>query len=236
MSKIIYPGYKIDEVFTSYELSMFANEVIRPIIINSYKKLIKKTAIERMVRILDIYKNYEYLNKTIDKNIDMNKDLYSLSQDIFYEKKWFDLFNIQCSVYIYPLKDKTLFLLTNEKEEYTLDFSTIDEIKEYSYWDSDEPDDISEEEWQQRKQDWDEALKNTFYLKDLALIINVIDSFEFIVYDDFYKDFESFIPSDEIRLQNLNSYAKEKKLEIKDINLIKINKDIFNKNLNELCD
>lgn len=82
-------------------------------------------------------------------------------------------FDFKCKVKLLPIKDKTLFLLYAEKNEYLDLFGYTDKedieynskkypkISPYMYYNnSDKPKHISNEEWDIRREEWNEALRN----------------------------------------------------------------------------
>lgn len=241
MSLTIYPGFKIDKTFSAYELLKFSKETIRPIILKSYIDLVKSLEIERMINILDVYHNY----KILPKDIDIDTHLLILAQNLFYNKKPkededFDIFEflkMPISIFMYPLKDQTLIFLANDRQDYVNTFLNIDGIEEYSYWDNaDKPDTISKKEWNKRRCDWEEALDNCFYFRENAIIFELVKKYDFIFYNKFVENLETFIPTDEQRIKYLEEYRKDNNIEQKEIKLIKITKEIFKKNIKTICD
>lgn len=68
-------------------------------------------------------------------------------------------YEFYCHVVIVPCHDEVFLLLFTEEREIEDMFDAMEEIEEYSYWDnSDQPDGMTWEQWEERGAEWDEAL------------------------------------------------------------------------------
>lgn len=223
MSLKIYNGFIMNKSFTAYELNVFVNNVVRKEMLKAYENIISKFTIGRTISIIDEYINFG----KIDKEINKKNNILMESENIFYERKLFNNLKIACEIFIYPLENKTLFILNNDSQEYINAFSTIEGIEGYSFYDGIE-EFISDEEYSQRNIDWRLATNNKYYLKDNALICDIINSFEFILPKKILSNinFESFLRNEHSRL----TYLKEIGIKENYI-LLNINKNILNKSL-----
>jgi hypothetical protein len=63
---------------------------------------------------------------------------------------------------IFPMQDKTLAILFADNSDIIAAVDASGLFTEYAYWNNtDKPDDISQQEWDQRKKDWDLAIGET---------------------------------------------------------------------------
>jgi hypothetical protein len=68
-------------------------------------------------------------------------------------------FDFDCEVTVLTGKDKTLALLYTEQREITKIWESMPGVKEYGYWNNtDQPEGISNKEWDARGKEWDKAL------------------------------------------------------------------------------
>lgn len=173
MSTKIYEGLKLNENMDFYKINQLVREIRKEadkIFSEEYSRLM-------MESICEIFDYSLFMEKEELKNYLKTK--YKLKRDKFYP--YFDIrellnkdngfFNLNCNIIFYPLKDKVLcqFFHTNPKyyklyRKTKIDGHELDPIfsqfEEYGYWNnSDQPDNISEEEWEQREEDWNEALR-----------------------------------------------------------------------------
>lgn len=105
-------------------------------------------------------------------------------------------------VYI-PMQDKTLALFYGENEQIRALWEQEDLVSYYGYWNNVDPDeDCSEEQWEQRKRDWDEALPGYTLPLEAGLIAEFVKGYpskselssERIV---------SYIPTTEVRAKKI---------------------------------
>ena len=170
MSIKIYDGFKLPEM-SSFELlnfcHKFRDDVVEMLEIRTHQYVATQSCkfIDRNQFNLHQLTNEEFerLLKYYDAKINpislsMDRLRDDLRLDIQDRKIYPDIFH--CNISIHPLEDKTLIMLFADPEYATI-LKNYPEIEEYGYWNNcDKPDKCSEEEWQQRKQDWDDALNN----------------------------------------------------------------------------
>lgn len=121
-----------------------------------------------------------------------------------------------------PTKECLLALLYTEQNEFTQLWISQPEVKLYLYYDSsDKPDEISEKEWEKRKNLWNKALKNNYIPSLNGFSINFVDSY--IPYSIDAEKIISSMPSLEQRIANctkyilLDQYIKDNKIKSDDI-------------------
>lgn len=160
MSTKIYNGFRI-----SNDLSLVQLKTLMMRLRKHAHRIIKKelwdlTAIEAVCLIDRIAMGKEVYS-------DWERPLISHVEDEI-EKKYINIertgrrdpeYDFHFSIGILPIKGKTLLMVFAERESF---FELIKKqrwIEEYGYWNNtDEPEGVSESEWEQRKKDWDEAL------------------------------------------------------------------------------
>jgi hypothetical protein len=71
-------------------------------------------------------------------------------------------YNFHCNVTIIPTESKVFALLHSENEEYNQIWESMNGVQAYPYYNhSERPEDVTEEEWEQRKEDWDLAFSES---------------------------------------------------------------------------
>lgn len=147
---------------------------------NTYLEIIYKDFIRFTAKILD---NKYCMNKR-KYNTFLNKELKVKENEIIYkvftnkvkesilsEEILNSDYDYSCSMTIHPLKDKTLLLLFSQRNEYNKLFGEWDKeeeiytknkfdfIDEYNYYNNiDRPKNISENDWEVREKDWNNAI------------------------------------------------------------------------------
>jgi hypothetical protein len=99
---------------------------------------------------------------------------------------------------VIPFQDKILALLFCENREFTEIFESMLEVHYYGYWNNTDPDEnCSDEEWEQRRMDWDLALPGLGVPADSGMTLNILDGFPS----------RNEIPKEEI-LKNIPSFER----------------------------
>lgn len=158
MSTKIYNGYKID--FNDfYELRLFCEELGQKII-EKRQELVGKRSCEIITNnIINLIMGYK---PEIEKYTfwDAYKSLSDKQDQIKNTKQRDPLNDFEFAVTFIPLEDKTLCLLYTERKDFKEIWESYSIVKDYYYQNqTDMPEDISQEEWEQREIDWENALK-----------------------------------------------------------------------------
>lgn len=210
MSTVIMNGYLLDfkDLMQLQENMMEFRKKIE----KKEKELLAKLQAKMIVNFIDdmsLEKDVEnYIEERKSKESYFDTD-YSISfytdwkirekqKEIQITKRRSPAYDFDCSVVIIPIKNKVLAMLYTEKEEYKKIWEKIKGVKRYYYWNNtDKPRNISEKQWEQRSNDWDEALsykgipslngftvecKNEYMYVELKDIIRVLPSYEERVY------------------------------------------------------
>lgn len=102
---------------------------------------------------------------------------------------------------VIPIKDKTLCMPYASNDNLYELLIKRPEISEYAYWNNvDHPDNISEEEWEQRKNDWDEALPGAGVPKNNGMVLHFVDATTDVIehhYLDIRQNFMCHLEDDE---------------------------------------
>lgn len=184
MSTKIFNGYKIDSNMSAYSLINLMNklnkdcqDICNDLYHTEVAKFVSLCLDTKLIFGEDEMNNetsfkYKYkpskwatdLSDYIDELVEQHESSNERNQNHF---------DFKCKVKLLPIKDKTLFLLYAEKNEYLDLFGYTDKedieynskkypkISPYMYYNnSDKPKHISNEEWDIRREEWDEALRN----------------------------------------------------------------------------
>lgn len=192
MSLEIYNGYKIDADMSAYSLNNLMTKISKDcqkicddlyhIEVAKFVSLCLDTKMiygeEKMNDV--VYSNYKYKPSKFANNlfsyIQELVEQHSKSNSILQ-----DNFDFKCQVKLIPLKEKILCLLYTEKQEYKDLFGYVDiydiehcskkypNISPYIFYNhTDKPKNISEKDWDIRKQEWNHALKQNGFIYNLT--------------------------------------------------------------------
>lgn len=197
MSIKIYNGYAINVNMSAYslmnlmkKLSKDCQEVCNDLYHNEVAEFICTCLDYELVygkeyMIKKIKGKYKYtpskdcfhsLDNYIDELIEQHSESSYINQSAF---------DFNCKIKLFPIKNKTLFLLITNKKEYKSIFCSVDEneiehpskkypqiMLYYYYNNSDKPEHISTEDWDLRCEEWKKALRDD----EKGLMFNLIEN------------------------------------------------------------
>lgn len=180
MSTKLYDGILITE-----PLSWKIIREIRENIEQTFEQLNKKLTIEyfneeyaRTIlkthsQALEIYKNPD--DKEEDHGIYFNAlQRFKKEENEFFKNK------LLCKVHLFePVigansEKSPAYVINNNEPEYLNNLLKLPYIKEYGYWNNtDKPDELTEEEWDERRSDWNEVLDRNFFFTGSGISIDL---------------------------------------------------------------
>lgn len=96
------------------------------------------------------------------------------------EDKEFFKNKLQCKVQIFePLEDGRIlgYVFTNNEEEYYENIMKLPFVKEFGYWNNtDKPEELTDEQWNDRYEAWNTVLDRSFYLTDTGITVEIAES------------------------------------------------------------
>lgn len=171
MSTKIYDGCQV-EISSTFELKQFClrlRDLINPIRSELYHKKLARmltTNIDRHQYDLPL----SFLNKEKEKKEEFEDTHYWIVHDymddaireIKIKQTRNPSFDYEFAVCFIPISSKTLAIPYTEQKEFRNIWYAQPEVIKYGYWNNVDPDeDCTDEEWNQREKDWDEALPNS---------------------------------------------------------------------------
>lgn len=183
MSTKIFNGYKIDKKMSAYslmnlmvKLSKDCQEICNDLYHEEVAKFISLCLDTKLVFDEDemncaVYSKYKYSPS------EFADSLYFYIEELVEQhsnsnERFQDAFDFKCSLKLLPIKNKTLFLLYTQKKEYEKLFGYTDDkdieyssekypqITPYMYYNnSDAPQHLSNDEWDNRREEWNKALR-----------------------------------------------------------------------------
>ncbi len=79
--------------------------------------------------------------------------------------------DIECELWLFPLKDQTLVIPNSEAKDLREWFDALSFVEDYAYWDNTDPDeDVDKKTWKQRERDWNKVLPGAGVPSDRCLI------------------------------------------------------------------
>jgi hypothetical protein len=173
MSTKIYDGYVINEVLTTYQLKLIFKKIkqqVDRIAIELFKSKYAKVACTYLDDVMTGYikpkdnksPSFYAFEKQLDAHKKINNDLRSPDWDF------------SVIMFIYPLKNKTLFIINTEHNELlNIILKICPKIKYYGYWNNTDPSkDCSKEEWRQRENDWNKVFDESIYPIGMRIILD----------------------------------------------------------------
>lgn len=192
MSLKIYNGFKFDKDYSLREL----NNILAPIrkkVQEKAEQLYFQKVVEEFLYIYDCYTIWgeetalaRMREFSEMKELDWLSIFYRIDHGVYKKikeaenasKRDFD-YDLSCSIQILPTSDKLLFTLYGEKMELCDIVKDAPFTQEYHYQNqSDKPEDISEEEWAQRYNDWKEAMPEWIAARN-GFSVNFVDIYSF---------------------------------------------------------
>lgn len=159
MSTKIYNGYALP-LMSLEELTTKCSE-FRDLITNPIKQIYKELYVKLLVSALDHH--CAGLEKIKTDTI-----FITVSDFLFKEFKKSDegyrsYVDASFSFTLFPMKDKILAMVFSEQDTLTKIFIDYFNAQSYCYYNNtDKPEEVSDLEWEQRKDDWDSVLKNYY--------------------------------------------------------------------------
>lgn len=212
MSTKIYNGYMIGNCSLA-ELHIFvmkARQILDNVRENMYQKLVINwitNKIDRLtLNLLDEQKIIEEEGcclQTLARNY-IIKQIKEIKQTGGRDSEY----DIDYNFSIIPIKDKILILIYFEREEFIEAWEGMEEVNDYPYWNNtDPPEELSDELWNKREKDWEEALPGVIAPVERAFNIDAQNA----IYLSLYKkeDQESAVSKAKTLDQRAKFWAKE---------------------------
>lgn len=182
----------------------------------SYYNL-EKITFKELINILPINYNFKKIlnNKSEDNKIDIYKLIRLMFNEIIKNPNTKYLFvNTTFSLHLFPIsKRKTLiYYICNNKNYINELYKHLPYLEKYDYYNNcDKPDEVTNKEWNQRKKDWDIALKNKSTINYYSL--------KFDLDEEFLDSAFTFLTSNQINTIN-KDYFNDNMKKIRTENLI----------------
>lgn len=170
MSTKIFNGYYIDKcsLYDLQSLSMNIRTQMEPV----FERLYATKVLEIAISIADyaaMLDNGLYVRKDVGKEIlkaiDDPKSSPLWSAKMIVDERSYKIertqirdmdYDFDCKITFVSIVDKILTMIFTEQKALQDVFESFSNVHRYGYWNnSDRPDDVSEEEWDQRAKDWD---------------------------------------------------------------------------------
>lgn len=199
----------------------------RKLTIEYFNEEYSQTILKKHCQDLGIYKNSDN-----EENKDHGLYFNALQR---YKKEKEDFFKdkLLCKIHIFePVaganSEKTpAYVINNNEPEYLSNLLELPYIKEYGYWNNtDKPDELTEEEWDERRSDWNEVLDRSFLFTGTGFSIDLPGT----------KTRTFLAPDEELinvlnTAENLNSIREKASTRILSDLIINRNKEAVNESL-----
>ena len=232
MSTKIYDAYIMNKQMSTYELNQFCDELRKKVTYtcrkmlqdemvknflyfryfkelhgdDKVKEMVEKTAENKKSAIYHIWE------KLLDEDwkalylwicLDMLELLRKNREDAFFENIPDEM---NCKLGIYPLEDKTLLLYFGNHKARAI-IENDPNILDYHYQNqTDRPEYITEQEWNQRREDWNQAIGPDYVPSYHGFMVNLFNSDEaFTLYDN---RFELSLPTEEKMIKELRGTCR----------------------------
>lgn len=189
MSTKIYDGVIIKDVDSSRRLLEFrqsARETLLPVLRNEYKKLFY-----RCIILMGIYEKTghmpigvkfpfkEYRGSGMrNLSIFIDTELYNLvwqNSHAHTAYEWSPPLDLEAEVAFFPIQNKTLAIPFINNRALMKAFKSLPQVVPYGFWDNvDKDEDVSDEEWEIRRKEWDEALLGLGVPRECGLCVELV--------------------------------------------------------------
>jgi hypothetical protein len=175
-----------------------AKKELKPILLEKVKKQYTTEVCELIDNINNGLSNTPFLNENANEMISyiIRKQFRKKYEDF---KKNFERnsINLTSSVMFFAGNDKILFKIFGEIPEVISYFENLPNVIDYHYQNQcDPPDNINEDDYNKRGDEWDEAVPNKY--SDTGFIFEIFENDNWNVIFD-----ENYIPTNEIRLKKI---------------------------------
>ena len=224
MSTKIYNG-KIIKNMSVFELNEFRKALRKemiPVAQEQYYKMmahIMQTAYVMHVTGVNICKYSVELREHDGTPIDIKRigrkaadDLVTKTSNAVFTYDSEDDADYDVNVCVFPLENKMLAIYYAHNDELYSILKANPAFSDYGYWNNtDKPDDVSEEEWEQRKIDWDNALPGCGVPRVAGITLDIISSkYDINRYVDDFAHVSKWFKSDE---EIIHAVAKQKAMD-----------------------
>lgn len=214
MSTKINSGYKMP-MLNAYELTEFW-EKVRSQLLSRREELVKARIAKDFIALFDeLHISDKLTPEAYAKRFEHasfwhSRDILSLivdeaakkQKEIFRTMRRDPAYDFSFDVKVVPLPDKILLNVLTERKEFVEIWETLPDVEFYGYWDNVEPqEDVSPQDWDQRKEDWDKAYGESEISRGFVL--------ELFYRDRVYYDFGSneqlltYLPDYQTRLAKI---------------------------------
>jgi len=210
MSTKIYNGYKINNINSLLELKEFCQR-ITPIFEEAQKQLLGKITADIAVKIIDKLKfnlSVDYYITKEHKNKKFTNSVYREAKYLVEEKQRKikqtgqrdPSYDIEINIIFIPIQNKMLSIFYAERQELTNIWKNFDEVEYYGYWDNTDRDEkCTEDEWDQRDKDWEEALPGVGIPSENGFVWSALENIPLYGINEVLNN----LPSDENRIANI---------------------------------
>ena len=214
MSTKIYDAFITNKSFFElHSLITKFQQTIKQMIDEDAKRTIAQLAIHR----IDTF----YLKEEKPKKF-AKYPLYDINRDMIEDSGI--LFDYHCDICLYPLADRILGQVFSGRKEYTKIWFEYDGIVDYHYQDqTDIPENITNEEWEQRRKDWDTALPDDNPIPCKAGYVIECGKLGKDFYPYSVKELTKYVPNFESRCHDLatdalfQDYSNKDQTDVKEI-------------------
>lgn len=180
MSTKLYDGILITEPLSwkiireiRENIEQTFEQLNRKLTIEYFNEEYARTILKTHSQALEIYKNPD--DKEEDHGIYFNAlQRFKKEENEFFKNK------LLCKVHLFePVigansEKSPAYVINNNEPEYLNNLLKLPYIKEYGYWNNtDKPDELTEEEWDERRSDWNEVLDRNFFFTGSGISIDL---------------------------------------------------------------
>lgn len=180
MSTKLYDGILITEPLSwkiireiRENIEQTFEQLNRKLTIEYFNEEYARTILKTHSQALEIYKNPD--DKEEDHGIYFNAlQRFKKEESEFFKNK------LLCKVHLFePVvgansEKSPAYVINNNEPEYLNNLLKLPYIKEYGYWNNtDKPDELTEEEWDERRSDWNEVLDRNFFFTGSGISIDL---------------------------------------------------------------
>ena len=204
MSTKIYNGYRLPGITTVFELQEFTRRLVKEIRVKQ-RELVAEMVAHELTTALD---SLILRGVVPDEEIFRDTRLFWFGVQDHIKKRQAKVkatlqrdpsVDVDFSVCFVPAGDKFLSLLYTDNRELEALWNAQPEVLEYGYWNNtDQPDGVSDEEWEERCSDWRVALPGHSTPAENGFLLNMDSGYW--LFPDSFEDVAAYLPSFDERI------------------------------------
>ncbi len=175
---------KINGYMTNQPIGVFYEQLlkIKPAITKKARKLLLENIAEGACSVIDLARATGNVEGSKDQTVrdiigKIMVDFADRKREVEQTKRRDPLVDVEMDLFLFPDGERTLFIVNSDSSDLTAMIAKMPNVQNYQYWDNlDKPDQVSSEDWEARRKDWEKMLPGTGRPADRCLVLSMTHS------------------------------------------------------------